>query len=41
MSRAQEGTEYLAEKEHTVHWDSFEEHVGCRQGDNLWLSFHI
>lgn len=41
MSGAREGTENLAEKEHTAHWNSFEEHVGCREGGNLWLLFHI
>lgn len=41
MSGAREGTENLAEKEHTAHQNSFEEHVGSREGGILWFLFHM
>lgn len=29
------------QKKNAQLWNSFEEHVGCREGGNLWLLFHI
>lgn len=41
MSGPREGTENLAEKEHTAHWHSSEEHVGHRERGHLWELCHI
>lgn len=41
VSGAREGTENLAKTKSTAHGNSFAEHVGYREGGDLWLSFHI